>query len=247
MLTISSIAVAPSPQQATPLVRAQPVTPAKPGQAVARDAAAPAQVAPLGDAARASVAATPPLAPVVPAQEAQRADGQANAAAPERTGLLQPARPQESPGPREQAQAAAQVAQQERSDRARIEEAARRAEERRAQRQGEERAVRTGEAGGQDEGFPPVKNPALEALDAQIKEFLPNLWRASRTAVDMVIGEEARQAAAERAKKLEELHNRLNARPLANVPPGEPQQTYRAATEEVTKQGRAGQQIDRLV
>ena len=245
MLTISSIAVAPLPQQATPVVRAQPVTSAKPGNAVARDAAAPAQVTPQGDAARVQVAAAPPLAPVTPPQESQRAEGQTNAAVPERNGL--PPATATEPGPRERAQAQAQAAQQERAERAREEDAARRAEERRALQRGDEQR-RADAAGKAEEGYPVVKNPALEALDKQIEELLPNLWKASRKVVDMVIGEEALKAAAERAQKLEELHQRLNAQPLASLPPGEPQQTYGAAGGETDgRDVRAGRQIDRLV
>ncbi|TSE25213.1 hypothetical protein Tsedi_01459 [Tepidimonas sediminis] len=246
MLTISSIAVAPSPQ-ATPVVRAQPVTPVRPGNAVARDAAAPAQVTPQGEAGRVQAAATPPLAPVAPAQETQRPDPQVNAAAPERAGLP-PAQGRPEPGPREQAQAAAQQAQQDRAERARAEDAGRRAEERRAQARGEaQRSEPAQRSDAQDEGYPPVKNPALEALDTQIKELLPNLWKASRTAVDMVIGEEARKAAAERAQKLEELHQRLNARPLASLPPGEPQQSYGVAADGAGRDAKPGPRIDRLV
>lgn len=89
MLTISSIAVAPAPQ-ATPTVRAQPVMPARPGNAVSREGAGGAVVAPQGEAARVQVQAPPLLAPVVPLQEAQRADGYSNASAPERTGLPPP-------------------------------------------------------------------------------------------------------------------------------------------------------------
>lgn len=243
MLTISSIAVAPSPQS-VPVVRAQPVTPAKPGQAVARDSAAPQQVAPQGEAARVQAVTPSPLAPVPPVQEAQPGEGQTNATVPQRSGL--PPEVMREPGPRERAQANERAAQQARSDRTQAEQAARRAEERRAQQQAdaEVNARATDRA---DEGFPPVKNPALEALETQIKELLPNLWKASRTAVDMMIGEEARQAAAERAKWLEELHNHLNARPLAALPPGEPQQTYGAAASDSGRGDANGRQIDRLV
>jgi hypothetical protein len=47
-----------------------------------------------------------------------------------------------------------------------------------------------------------VKSPAREALDLQINELLPNMWKASRAAVDVLIGEEARAAAAARAEVL---------------------------------------------
>jgi len=51
------------------------------------------------------------------------------------------------------------------------------------------------------------------------------MWKASRAVVDMMIGEAAR-AAQERAKRLEELHTRLLAKPLAALLPEEAAQTY---------------------
>lgn len=89
-----------------------------------------------------------------------------------------------------------------------------------------------------------MKNPAPEV---QPKELMSNVWEASRAVVDLVIGEQARKVAAERAQKLEELHQRLNARPLANLPPGQSQQTYGAAGEAGGYDTKAGRQIDRLV
>ncbi|MFN3828707.1 hypothetical protein EDC36_1175 [Tepidimonas ignava] len=242
MLTISSIAVGPSPQ-VTPTVRAQPLTPARPGNAVAREAVGADQVAPQGEAARAQVAATPPLAPVSPAQEAQRAEAQTNPSAPERTGL-----PVAGPegGPRQRAQAQAVQDEQRRAERARVERDQQQQAEQRRTEQAQAKDAQQAQTG-DDQGFPPVKNPALEALDTQIKELLPNLWKASRAAVDMVIGDEAREAAQQRAKALEELHTRLNAPPLANLPPGEPQQTYGAAADQGGSNPQAGRRVDRLV
>jgi len=238
MLTISSIAVAPAPQS-TPTVRAQPVTPARPSNAVARENAAGGAVAPQGEAARIQAQAAPPvLAPVTPAQEGQRADGFANAAAPERSGLPPPtAKESGAAAGAEGGGLAVRV---------------RAAEEGRRTREAEEARARGARGGATpnravgEADFPEVKNSALERLDTQIKELLPNMWKASRAVVEMVIGEEAIKAAQERAQRLEELQARLNTRPLANLPPDEAAQTYGEAA-----QGEArpipGSQLDRLV
>lgn len=246
MLTISSIAVAPAPQT-TPTVRAQPVTPVRPSQTVARDNAAGSVVAPQGEAARVQSQAAPPLlAPVAPPAEGQRADGMGNAAAPERSGLPVPAerssprvpnaaqRSADAPSSDAMAQAGAAQPQALSSS---------------AQTRAADGAARSPQPGAvatrPDDGFPPVKNPALEALDTQIKELLPNMWKASRAAVDMVIGEEAIQAAQERAKRLEALQTQLTSPPLAGVPPGEPEQTYGQASE-AGRWPASGGQIDQL-
>ncbi|MGQ9724296.1 MAG: hypothetical protein ACUVVU_02835 [Tepidimonas sp.] len=171
------------------------------------------------------------MAPVTPAQEAQRPDGLANGAAPERTGLPLPAR-------------TAVERDADRSDRTEETAQARAVEEdRRAREVDAQRRFVAGSRGAESapaesvrreddsSRFPEVKNPFLEALDAQIKELLPNMWKASRAVVDMVIGEEAVKAAQERAKRLEELQTRLNAQPLANVLVDEAVQTYGAAAD----------------
>ncbi|MEW6693886.1 MAG: hypothetical protein AB1371_02870 [Pseudomonadota bacterium] len=245
MLTISSIAVAPAPQT-TPTVRAQPVSPVRPSQAVARDNAAGSVVAPQGEAARVQAQAAPPLlAPVTPPAEGQRADGMGNAAAPERSGLPVPAernRPQVPTAAQRPADAPASDATAQAGG-AQPQSAPQRAQARTAD--GAARSPQPGAVARQDEGFPPVKNPALEALDTQIKELLPNMWKASRAAVDMVIGEEALQAEQERAKRLEALQTQLTSPPLAGVPPGEPEQTYGQARE-AGRRPASGGQIDQL-
>lgn len=48
---------------------------------------------------------------------------------------------------------------------------------------------------------PEVKNPADAALDEKLESFIPNLWLASRAAVDVLIGEEAVAAAAAAAER----------------------------------------------
>jgi hypothetical protein len=258
MLTISSIAVAPAPQS-TPTVRAQPVTPARPSNAVARENAAGGAVAPQGEAARVQAQAAPPvLAPVTPAQEGQRADGFANAAAPERAGLPPPtAKESGLAAGAEGGGLAARVraAEEERRTRETEEAQAQRRLDERAQQRAVQadparaRGARGGATPNRAEGeadFPEVKNPALERLDTQIKELLPNIWKASRAAVDMVIGEEAIKAAQERAQRLEELQARLNTRPLANLPPDEAAQTYGEAAQGESRPA-PGSQLDRLV
>jgi len=250
MLTISSIAVGPPPQS-TPSVRAQPVTPARQSNAVARENAGGVQIAPQGEAARAQAAAAPPvLAPVVPTQEAQRADPQANAVAPERVGI-----------PVAGAVAlAARASTAERTDDgneadAQAERAAeeeRRAQSAEAQRQAQSTQGRKPARGSErstpadaEPAFPDVKNPALEAMDTQIKELLPNMWKASRAAVDLVIGEDAVKTAQERAQRLEELQNRLNARPLANTVADEAAQSYSSTAADGNRAAPGGQ-VDRL-
>ncbi|MDM7456996.1 MAG: hypothetical protein P3W97_007035 [Tepidimonas sp.] len=250
MLTISSIAVAPAPQS-TPTVRAQPVTPARASNAVARENGSGAVVAPQGEAGRAQAQPAPPtLSPVTPAQEGQRVDGFANGAAPERSGLPLPVAGREDRRA-EDAQARtnpteAQTRLAERDKRAREARDAQEAEaRRRAQAQTSPgREQDAGARSGQAE-FPKVKNPVLEAMDAQIKDLLPNMWKASRAAVDMMIGEEAMQAAQERAQRLEELQTRLNTRPLANLPSNDAAQNYITAADS-GKRPKPGGQIDQL-
>lgn len=243
MLTISSIAVAPAPQS-TPTVRAQPVTSVRQSNAVSRENATGTQVAPQGEVARVQGQGAPStLAPVVPTQEAARPDGMTNGAAPERVGVP----PEMSAGgqtamaaARQRPEAAEEQAALEQQRRQQAEQAQQRAEQRRANGVPGDRPAAQGEP-----DFPEVTNPALEALDTQIKEFLPNMWKASRAAVDMVIGEEAVKTAQERAERLEALQARLNARPLANLPPDEAAQSY-SNTADTGGRPTPGGQLDQL-
>ncbi len=226
---------------------------------MARETVAGGAVAPQGEAARIQAQAAPPvLAPVTPAQEGQRADGFANAAAPERSGLPPPtAKESGVAAGAEGGGLAARVRAVEEERRTREAEdaqAQRRLDERAQQRALQADPARArGACGGatpnRAEGeadFPEVKNPALERLDTQIKELLSNMRKASRAAVDMVIGEEALKAAQERAQRLEELHARLNTRPLANLAPDEAAQTYGEAARGESRPV-PGSQLDRLV
>ena len=273
MLTISSIAVAPMPQATPPVARAQPAAAVRPSNAVAREETG-AGVTPQGEVARVQAQGAPsPLAPVTPPQEGQRADILNNAAAPERSGLPPPAgadgqrradgvpRPGAA-GASDQGGAAARAAdagvvadapggaqqpvgESGRSSRAAPDEVA---ADLAAQRDAARRAETAAGPRGREEADASaitVKNPALEALETQIKELLPNMWKASRAAVDMMIGEEARAAAQERAKRLEELQTRLLAKPLAALPPEEAAQTY-SATQQGEPPAVAGTRIDRL-
>jgi hypothetical protein len=217
MLTISSVAVSPVPPQAPTVARVQPTTPVKVSDNVApENQGVTAPVTPAGEGSRAQVVYAPSaLPPVNPTGEAPLVSNFNNPAMPERMGLPpaqpEPRRPTGQPGGGraevggEEAQAAeaAQVRQPD-AERASPGSA-----------YGNEEAE-TGAANGQPtlaqraaeaeqrraERGPEVKNPALEAMDTQIKELLPNMWKASRAAVDMLIGEEARAAAAARAELL---------------------------------------------
>ncbi|TSE36238.1 hypothetical protein [Tepidimonas charontis] len=267
MLTISSIAVAPMPQTTPPVARAQPVAAARPSNAVAREQSG-VSVAPQGEIARVQAQAAPsPLAPVAPVQEGQRADAMTNAAAPERSGLPLPTaverggpagavsangatggRPvQEQADAERDARAPSDATARATDPRQRTERAAAQApDDPAARREGADRSAAAEATAAQpDTPLVKVKNPAQEALETQIKELLPNMWKASRAAVDMMIGEEAREAAQERAKRLEALQARLLAQPLAALPPEEAAQTYSEAAQGQPS-STAGTRIDRL-
>jgi hypothetical protein len=237
MLTISSVAVAPMPQQAPAVRPQQPVTSVKPSNAVSPSSlgvpAAAAQAGQgLGVQALYAPSALPPFAPT---SEVAKVEPEKNAAAPEKVGLAQAstvglarspvaeaalavaatrangnaggasasasANPASAntnasstsvPGTENQVNAAAQQEQAQRTQDAQSEQGAQQANAR-----AEQRRVQAERAPVVD-----VKNPAMEAMDTQIKELLPNMWKASRAAVDVLIGEEAMAAAAARAEVL---------------------------------------------
>lgn len=194
MLTISSIGVMPWPQQA-PTTKAQPVTATKTSNAVSPENARPgSSVVSAGDAAQVQATYAPSaLPPVDPASEAQASVTYSNAQAPERSGQV----------PAQQIQSSAQQGEADRVTDVQTEQANagteeqalsnRRTDPQVAQQQSDEIRRFKGEL--------PVeyKSPVQEALDTQIKDLLPNMWAASRAAVDVLIGEEARAAAAARA------------------------------------------------
>lgn len=140
MLTISSIGVAPRPPQ-TPVVNAQPVSPAKPSNAVSQGSTGvPVAAAPSGDAGVQTAFVRAAMPPVDPARDAQRADFQ-KTVLPDATRSAQ----------------AGQVAARERY---------------------------------KGELPPEPRTPAQERLDQQIEELIPNVWKASAAAVEVIIGEE---------------------------------------------------------
>lgn len=190
MLTISSVAVSPLPQQA-PTARAQAVPPVKQSKtASAENAGASVVVAPSGDGGRAVSVYTPSaLPPVNPTGEAARAEVPKNAAVPEQSGVRDTAgQPGAEPSNTEANTAAVRAE----------DEQVRRTETRRA-----DNAPTPAETQRYQGQLPTeVKSPVDEAMDTQIKELLPNMWKASRAAVDVLIGEEARAAAAARAEAL---------------------------------------------
>lgn len=217
MLTISSVAVSPVPPQAPTVARVQPTTPVKVSDNVApENQGVTAPVTPAGEGSRAQVVYAPStLPPVNPTGEAPLVINFNNPAMPERMGLPpaqpEPQRPTGQPGGG-RAEAGGEEAQAAEAAQARQPDAERASP---GSARGNEEAE-TGAANGQPtlaqraaeaerrraERGPEVKNPALEAMDTQIKELLPNMWKASRAAVDMLIGEEARAAAAARAELL---------------------------------------------
>lgn len=144
MLTISSIGVGPRPPQA-PVVNAQPVSPAKPSNAVSPGSSGvPVATAPSGDAGAQTAFVRSAMPPVDPARDAQRADFQ-------KTVL---------PDANRTAQAGA-AATRERY---------------------------------KGELPPEPRTPAQAKLDKQIEELIPNVWKASAAAVDVIIGEQSKAA-----------------------------------------------------
>lgn len=210
MITISSVAVSPMPQQA-PTAKAQPVTPAKPSNAVSpENAGVSVVVTQGGDGARAAgVYAPSAFPPVNPTDQAPKADVRNNAAAPEKVGLPAEAMAATS--------AAALAAKAARSEPAAVSAAAttdaepspavQAQQQRNADTERAARAQREAQSRAEQQRFKgelprEFKSPEQEALDQQINELLPNMWKASRAAVDVLIGEDARAAAAARAKVL---------------------------------------------
>ena len=170
MLNISSVSVSPWPQS-TPTVKAQPVTPTKQSKAVSlENAGASLPVTPMGESGKALATYAPStLAPVAPTGETANTSVLANPAVPERTGLPSEAAAQPSPSPGPSTQPANAKAPQD--------------------------APASSKASFPGQLPEPYKAPDEVALERQINEFVPNLWKASRAAVDVLIGEEAQAAA----------------------------------------------------
>jgi hypothetical protein len=225
MLTISSVAVAPMPPQAPAVRPQQPVTPVKASNVVSAESQGVPAAAAQGGAGMGVQAMYAPsaLPPVAPTSEAPKLEPEKNAAAPEKVGLatastvglarspvaeaalaLAASRTNSNAGQADQAAfgGAAGADNRDQVSPAVQEEQARRAQDAQAERsaQANVRAEQRRQA-----DAPPrvnVKDPVTEAMDTQIKELLPNMWKASRAAVDVLIGEEAMAAAAARAEML---------------------------------------------
>lgn len=189
MLTISSISVSPWPQQ-TPVVKAQPVSATKTSNAVSKDSAG-VGVPGLGgtDGAQAQAAYAPSAVPPVdPAAESAPLELPANTAVPQAADkVVQTALAQRdavkgldsSAAPKADA-AVQDVVPAPQSTPAQL-----------ARFKGE---------------LPPATQyPEQKALETQINDLVPNLWKASGAAVEVLIGDDARAAAAARAKVLDKM------------------------------------------
>lgn len=196
MLTISSISVSPWPQQ-TPTVKAQPVSASKTSHAVSpENAGGTVAVNALPEGGIAQAVYTPSaLPPVDPTGESVQTTLWNNAAAPERATLS---------GAVQSALAQREVAQSISADAT----VARTPESPPDAQPSQLAAVANKQEALQEvtryrgELPPADKPPEQKALDTQINELVPNLWKASRAAVDVLIGEEAKAAAAARAEVL---------------------------------------------
>ncbi len=208
MLTISSVAVSPVPPQAPTVARVQPTTPAKASDNVTpENQGVIAPVAPAGEGSRSQVVYAPSsLPPVNPTGEALRVNNFNNAAVPERIGVLPTGREASTRGrgATEEARNVGASPAQEQAVRPSSTGASQAEAQRATQNpQAQQQAAREAERQRNEQAQArESKNPALEAMDTQIKELLPNMWKASRAAVDVLIGEEARAAAAARAELL---------------------------------------------
>lgn len=155
MLTISSIAVSPWPQQ-TPATKVQPLSSTKESTTVSEKDSGVEVSAAAGDGNGVQTAYLPSsLPPVDPTKEAVVVDVPTNAAAPEKP----------------------------------VQSAVKAFESLSAQ-----------EARFKGQLPPQQQTPNEVAMERQINELLPNLWQASRAAVDVLIGEEAKAAAAKAAE-----------------------------------------------
>lgn len=223
MLTISSVAVSPLPPQAPTVVRVQPMTPTRVSDNVApENQGVVAPVAPAGEGSRAQAAFAPSsLPPVSPTGEVPRVNNFNNTATPERIGegaavtavltqaaVAQAVQSRGAARPGGEATGDAGTTNSAATSQAEDPNAAN-AANRTAQQQptAEQQAQARAQARAEQQRFRgelpvEVKNPAQEAMDARINDLLPNMWSASRAAVDVLIGEEARAAAAARAEVL---------------------------------------------
>lgn len=214
MLTISSVAVSPLPPQA-PTAKSQPVVPVKPSNTVSpENVGVSVVVTQSGDGGRTAAVYTPAaLPPVNPSGQAATVEVEKNAAAPDKAGVVPAAalaasgavaaasqlRATAGTPAAEGPETAQDPATNETATDPSAQDQARQAQADRAERNAQARAEQQRFKG----EFPrEVKNPVQEAMDTQINELLPNMWKASRAAVDVLIGDDARAAAAARAEVL---------------------------------------------
>jgi hypothetical protein len=260
MLHINSIGVAPWPQQ-TPTAKAQPVSTAKASNVVSKDNTGTAvPVVSSSEVGQVQTAFVPSaLPPVNPVKEAVGADMLKNAAAPERSGgvaalvsaqvrgrsnptvneAAESNDPQQAPAAGETAEAtgeeAAAVANSRVVSNAQVANA-----EVVRQAESKKRASAIGELPTDP------KDPVAEAMETQIKELLPNLWKASRAAVDVLIGEEAKAAAAERAARFDErLADAESA--VAEMVAQEASESYKAQAADAAQTPAPGSRVSKLV
>lgn len=246
MLTISSVAVSPVPPQAPTVVRVQPTAPVKASDNVsAENQGVVAPVTPVGEGFRVQAGvATPSLPPVNPTGETPRVNNFNNTATPERLGdavVVSAALAQRST-----AALATSASRTEPSLQNARDSSAEEVDEARLNAEPPDRAnpssAQVSSEAPRLRGELPVevKNPAMAAMEAQINDLLPNIWSASRAAVDVLIGEEARAAAAARSEI------------LAGRASGNAERVNEAAenynrTSNLPGEPSAGRNIDRLV
>jgi hypothetical protein len=250
MLSISSIAVSPLPPQAPTVARVLPTTPAKASDNVTpENQGVVAPVAPAGEGSRAQVGYAPSsLPPVNPTGETPRANNFNNTAVPERVGqadafnaALAGATARQASIPTSQGESPMSEAEAFRNLENGNAQASRQATEPSANAQAQARAQAQAQRQRYEGELPPeVKNPAMEVMDNQIKELLPNMWKASRAAVDVLIGDEARAAAAARAEV-------LFAAPPATSERGVEAADNYTRTSNLPELPSSGRNVDRLV
>lgn len=237
MLNISSVVVAPRPPQA-PAAKVQPVTAAKPSNAVSPENTGPTVAAvAAAEGNRVQTVATPgPMAPVEPAREAMAAEVQANVAAPTRLTAAPATVARAAPSTPAPQASAPTVQAASVNDLANPPPPSREVAELPPPGRRDSPAARF-----RGELPPEVKNPADAAIEQQVNNLIPSLWEASRVAVDVLIGEEAKAAAARAA----EIAQNLNPQPY--VPSGdqaiEAAQTYVAQTASPPEPQRPGANV----
>ncbi len=207
MLTISSVAVSPLPPQMPTVVRVQPTPTVKASDNVSADNQGGATpLAPADVSLRAQgVVAPSSLPPVHPTGETPRVNPFNNNATPERLGDVTGVSAARAQWPT--ASLAINGARNERSAQSGVNaltpEDASDATRLNADAAASSAAqVRSESPRFRGELPPEVKNPVMEAMEAQINDLLPNMWSASRAAVDVLIGEEARAASVARSEIL---------------------------------------------